>query len=147
MAINSVMRFNTSVALVGVLLVAGCSHTLRFKTVDATTEKPLAGVALKWEDRQKDLIFGTAHFGPTNLPPSGDDGLIVVVGVHKKRVTAFDFTKPGYVGVSCFYSGGSLARVDGTNSIANPSGTPYEVPRMVEILPTNDLMIIRMRSE
>ncbi len=117
--------------------------TLHFKTIDARTERPLAGVNLKWVDHRNDLIFGPSHC----LPPSGDDGLIVVVGVHKGRLTTFDFTKDGYRGVSCFYSGGNLGQVDGTNSILTDSGFVYGFPRVVPISPTNHLFIIRMRRE
>ena len=130
--------------LMVLLLATGCTTTLRFKTVDAHTGQPIAGVTTIYEDHVYDLLMGSFHFGPTNLPASTADGVVVVRGVHKRRVSTFDFSRPGYSSAQYAYAGGRFGRHDGTNSIATTSGEVYMLAHWVDVPPTNGWFVIRM---
>jgi hypothetical protein len=60
--------------------------SINIKTVDARTSRPLAGVSTRWMEERQDLILGTHRFGPTNLPPSAQDGVI-----SRRKVRTIDF--------------------------------------------------------
>jgi len=143
------------VAVVGVLLVAGCAHTIHFKAVDAATGHPLAGVVTSWRQDSYDLLLGAYHFGPTNLPPSREDGVIVVDGIYKKKVSKFIFSRSGYAtvyggyymgGIFTRYSGDSFSRADHTNSVSGWSGFILEEP-LTSVSPTNGFIVVRMSSQ
>lgn len=94
----------TSVSLV----VAGCAApTLCIKTVDAETGQPLAGVSTSWR-QDHNGYFHLEHEGPTNLPPSGQDGIISVEGLHRDWGSRFIFSCPGHSNVYGFYSVGKM---------------------------------------
>jgi hypothetical protein len=144
------MRCNGSfliLVLAASLFVVGCTTSLRFKTVDAKTGQPIAGVTTTYEDHAYDLLLGSFHFGPTNLPPSTDDGVVVVRGVHKKRVSTFDFSRQGYRSVQYAYAGGRFGWHDGTNSIVTKSGEVYKLAHWVDVLPTNGWFVIQMDAQ
>src|SRR4051812_35552435 len=78
-------------------LVTGCSHTLRFQAVDATTRQSLPGVSTTWHEHAYNLLTGSSHeTGPTNLPPSAADGIIVISNVHKEWANRIVFSKADY---------------------------------------------------
>jgi hypothetical protein len=84
------------IALAPVALVAaGCARTLCVKVVDASSGRPLSGVSASWQQYYHGY-FHTGHEGPTNLPPSGDDGLIRVGELHRNWSSYFIFSCPGY---------------------------------------------------
>jgi hypothetical protein len=90
------------------LVAAGCAHDIRLKTVDATTGAPLAGTAVSWRQDRHDIVLGLASYGPTNLPPSGEDGVVHVVGLRRYWTSRFVFTHAGYSSVYGAYSRGGL---------------------------------------
>jgi hypothetical protein len=47
------------------------------------------------------------HEGPTNLPPSGSDGIIKLTGVHRSRLNDLKFSAQGYSNVYgiCYFPG------------------------------------------
>jgi hypothetical protein len=148
-------EISSTISLAVLLFVAGCAHTVRFKAVDTTTGKPLAGVDTSWRQDSYDLLFGAYHFGPTNLPPSGKDGVIAANGIYKKKVNLFIFSRSGYStvyggyylgGILTRYSAGCFEQADHTNSIALRRGFIIEEP-LTRVSPTNGFIIVRMRSE
>jgi hypothetical protein len=90
------------------LVVAGCAHDICLKTVDATTGAPLARTSVSWRQDRHDIVLGLASYGPTNLPPSGEDGVIHVGGLRRNWASRFVFTHPGYSNVYGIYSRGGL---------------------------------------
>jgi len=93
----SILVLSVALGLLG-LVVTGCAHTLCVKTVDATTGRPLAGVSTSWQQSYHGIVhFG--HEGPTDLPPSGEDGLINVGELHRNWSGSFIFACPGYANV------------------------------------------------
>jgi len=46
--------------------------------------------------------------GPTNLPPSGPDGVVAVAGLHRWWTNDFIFSRPGYSNVYGGYGSGGL---------------------------------------
>ena len=90
------------------LVAVGCAHNICLKTVDATTGAPLAGTSVSWRQDRHDIVLGLASYGPTNLPPSGQDGVVEAVGLQRNWVSSFVFTHPGYSNVYGIYSGGKL---------------------------------------
>ena len=144
------MRYHATLSILGfaaLLLATGCTTTLHFKTVDAHTGQPIAGVSTTYQDHVYDLLLGSFHFGPTNLPPSTGDGVVVVHGVHKRRVSTFDFSRPGYQSVEYAYAGGRFGRENGTNSIVTPSGEVYKLHRWMDVPPTNGWFVVKMDSQ
>jgi hypothetical protein len=134
------------------LLFAGCAHprTIYFKTVNMATGQPLAGVNATWAQDSYDLVLGVYRYGPTNLPPSSDDGIIVVNGVRKNKGCKFIFSKNGYAKVYGFYrTGDTFARAEHIDTtILDPKWDCFifEGP-MTEIFPTNGLIVIQMKPQ
>ncbi|EEF61724.1 hypothetical protein Cflav_PD4764 [Pedosphaera parvula Ellin514] len=102
-------RFFTLVFLLGIFSssLIGCAHNRQIciKVVDAQTRTPLAGVQTTWRQDRSDLFRGSAHIAPTNLPPSGPDGIIRVEaqpGVTWKG--SFIFSCPGCQKLYGFYA-------------------------------------------
>jgi hypothetical protein len=97
------------VILLGMMLLValGCAHTICFKAVDATTKEPLVGVATTWRQDRHDMIFGSDSYGPTNLPPSGKEGVIKIGGLHRSWQSRFTFSCAGYSNVYGLYSAGN----------------------------------------
>jgi hypothetical protein len=85
---------------VGSLLVNGCAQTqtVRLRVVDGTTSKPMSGVSAQWrEDSAYNMLTGHRHqTGPTQLPLSNEEGVILVRGVHNEWVSRFVVWHPGY---------------------------------------------------
>jgi hypothetical protein len=102
--------YNLTLALGTLLLaLAGCANqSIRIKAVDASTRKPLAGVTTEWREHRHQMFRPVTHFGPTNLPPSDQDGLIEVRSFHRNWLSAFVFSSPGYSTVYGTYAGGYL---------------------------------------
>lgn len=90
---TSVILFTASLVLVG------CAHTICIKVVDADTKKPLAGVSTWWLQCRQQMFAPIKHEGPTNLPPSGNDGIIKLTRVHRWWVNELAFSCPGYSNV------------------------------------------------
>lgn len=111
---DELLRNISSNIQLGVLLTAmalvavGCAHDICFKTVDATTGAPLPGTSGSWRQDRHDIVLGLASYGPTNLPPSGQDGVIHVHGLRRNWTSRFVFTHPGYSNVYGIYSRGGL---------------------------------------
>jgi hypothetical protein len=93
------------------LVLTGCGHTIRLKVVDAATKEPLAGVSTLFR-QDYDGYFHLKHEGPTNLPPSGHDGVIAVSGLHRNWYGRFIFSCPGRSNFFGLYSVGSLGLAD-----------------------------------
>jgi hypothetical protein len=55
---------------------------MRFRAVDATTREPLSGVNAMWTQVGYGMFQQTKQEGPTNLPPSGQNGIIIVQGLR-----------------------------------------------------------------
>ncbi len=87
------------------LLAMGCTHTLCFRAVDAATKEPLAGVTTEWRQDRDAMFAKSLSSGPSNLPPSGDDGVIKIAGLHKNWSTRFTLKCTGYSNVYGDYSG------------------------------------------
>ena len=47
----------------------GHANTVRLKIVDAKTGDPVSGVSAVWREDQDDMMYGTSHLGPMDLPP------------------------------------------------------------------------------
>ena len=108
---------------VGVLAVAmaGCANrSICIRAVDAKTRKPLAGVTTEWSEHRHQMFRPLTHYGPTNLPISGQDGQIEVRSLHKNWLSTFVFSCPGYPNLYGRYSGGVLNV--GTNVLYYPPG-------------------------
>jgi hypothetical protein len=132
--------------IAGVLLLTGCAHTITFKVVDAASGRPVSGVAANWRQDSADLLLGTYHFGPTNLPPSGEDGVVVVRGIYRGKQNRFIFSKSEYATVYGIYSmGRRFSESNQTNSIAGWDGFILEEP-LTGITPTNGVIVIRMKE-
>ena len=103
----------TAMALVAV----GCAHTICLKTVDATTGAPLAGTSVSWRQDRHDIVLGLASYGPTNLPPTREDGIVEAVGMRRNWSSSFVFTHPGYSNVYGGYSRGTLTLAERTHAL------------------------------
>ena len=77
------------------LLPCGCSRTLEFRAVDASTGAPLPGVRVERESRSDSVFFGSER-SAGSLPPSGPDGAVVARGLSGMMVHRFIFSKDGY---------------------------------------------------
>ena len=80
------------------LVVTGCAQTLFVKTIDASTGRPLASVTTSWQQAYHGILH-YGHEGPTNLPPSGQDGLVNVGELHRNWSGSLIFTCSGYSNV------------------------------------------------
>ena len=130
--------------------MAGCASTstLHFRTVDARTGEPIAGVTTTYSNYVYDMVFGGYyHFGPTNLPPSNGNGVIIVQGVPKYRVNVFDLSCLGYQNLQCVYSAGTFCWEDGTNRFVANDGEVFLSRRCLTIPPTNGWFVIRLNAE
>jgi len=92
----------------GAALLVGCAHTIRIKIVDATTREPLEGVSTRWLQARHQMFQQLKQEGPTNLPPSRQDGTIVVGGLHTWWSSDLIFSCPGYSNVYGQYGSGIL---------------------------------------
>jgi len=129
--------------LIACSLFVGCAHTVRVKAVDSRTGQPLAGVSAVWREDASDLLWGSHHFGPTNLPPSEADGTITVTGVRSKRVSRFIFERSGYSTVYVLYSGRTFTRADSA-SIPGSDGQFILREPLCSVQPTNGFVVIEM---
>lgn len=131
------------------LFMAGCTSTstLHLRTVDAKTGEPIVGVSTTYSNYVYDLLWGYYHFGPTNLPPSNTNGVIIVHRVPKYRVNVFDLSFPGYQNLECVYSAGKFCWEDGTNRIVANDGEVFLSRRCLEIPPTNGWFVIQLNAE
>ena len=93
----------------GAALLVGCAHTIRIKVVDAATREPLEGVCTRWLQARHQLFQPLDQEGPTNLPPSGREGTIVIGRLHRGWSSELIFSSPGYSNVYAHYSTGSLS--------------------------------------
>jgi hypothetical protein len=93
--------------------LAGCTHTIRFQAVDAATKKPLSGVNTEWKQMRYGMFIRTKAEMPVNLPPTGQDGMIVASGLHscywRNWHDYFTFTCPGFSNVYVIYAGSTLS--------------------------------------
>lgn len=128
------------------LLVTGCAQTVRFKLVDAVTAKPLAGVNTTWRQDSHDLILGSYQYGPTNLPPSSQDGVVVVKGVYKKKTSRLIFSRNGYATVYAGYSRGVLTRA-GSLDPRLRDGEFALSGELTLVPPTNGFITIQMSPQ
>ena len=80
------------------VVAAGCAGTLCVKLVDASNGRPLAGVSTSWQQYYHGY-FHLKREGPTNLPPTVQDGLITVGDLHRNWSSSFIFACPGYSNV------------------------------------------------
>jgi hypothetical protein len=101
--------------IAALFLVTGCAsmkyghaHAIRLRVVDFQNGEPISGVSATWREDRDDLIYGTAHLGPTDLTPSDSNGEITINAAHEKMVGRIILTHPGYVTMYGVYSGGSL---------------------------------------
>lgn len=83
--------------------LVGGSHTIRLKVVDAATHQPLEGVSAQWVQARHQMFQELKQEGPTNLPPTGLDGVIKVGGLHRWWSSDFIFSLPGYSNVYGVY--------------------------------------------
>jgi hypothetical protein len=106
----------------GMLLLAGCTKTLHFAVRDAATGSPLPGVTTSWHEHRLNPLTGYSHeTGPTNLPPSGDDGLVTISGVHEHWSNRFSFSCSGYRTIYGRYHSGIVRISD--RLLSFPRGT------------------------
>src|SRR5690349_7267506 len=90
------------------LIATGCAHALCVKIVDASTGKPLVGVSTSWQQYYH-RYYHSGREGPTNLPPSGEDGVITFGKLHQGWTSYFVLACPGYSNVyGCFPVRGKL---------------------------------------
>jgi len=94
----------------GPLLVTGCQQTICLRVTDATNNQPLPGVAAVWrEDSAINLLTDRWHqTGPTNMPPSSDNGVITITQVHEKWFSRFILSHSGYATTYGIYYRGTL---------------------------------------
>jgi hypothetical protein len=135
-------------ALFGMLFVAGCAHTIKFKAVDAATGQPLAGVVTSWRQDSYDLLLGRAyHYGPTNLTASAEDGIVVVGGIYKRKVSKFILSRNGYATVyGGYHVGGNFTRAEHTNSISTSTGFILKEP-LISVPLTNGSIVVQMHPQ
>jgi hypothetical protein len=133
---RSIIKSILGLALI--LLAAGCAHSLRtnliagpaqdvkIRVVDAQTGHPLAGVNANWQQHVYSPRFGEYHFGPTNLPPSGNNGIILVPGIRSNCANRLILARDGYATVYAGYWEGALAygenhsTLDGVEMLEQP---------------------------
>jgi hypothetical protein len=92
-----------------VIALAGCANqAIHITAVDATTGKPLAGVATEGREHRHQMFLPVTHYGPINLPSSDQDGLIELHSFHRNWLSAFVFSRAGYSTLYGTYAGGYL---------------------------------------
>jgi hypothetical protein len=133
-------------ALAGAWLAAGCARTVQFKAVDEATGRPLAGVDTSWRQDSRDSLLGSYHYGPANLPPSKEDGVIVVDGIYRRKLNEFIFSRDGYATVYGIYSRGIFGRADRTNSVSVLRGFIPDGP-LTNVPPTNGFIAVQMKRK
>jgi hypothetical protein len=69
-------------------------QTIHVKTVDADTGKPLAGVTTEWREDRYEMFLRGIDGTPTNLPATGQDGMIAIHHLHRNWVSTFIFSSP-----------------------------------------------------
>jgi hypothetical protein len=101
--------------------LAGCAHqTISVEAVDANTRKPLAGVTTEWREHRYQMFRPVTHYAPTNLPSTGQNGIVEIRGLHRNWTSTFIFSSAGYSNLYGKYDGGTLNL--GTNVVYYPSG-------------------------
>jgi hypothetical protein len=135
------LRF--SIILAPMLFMVGCAHTMRVKVIDAETGQPVAGVEVCWRQDYQDLLLGSHHYGPTNLPSSTTDGLITLDGLHPKDVSRFIFSHPGYRTVYGIYSGGALTLAEATNAAVPPELFILK-GKLITVEPNKGVCVVQM---
>jgi hypothetical protein len=93
-------------------LLMGCAHSIRLKTVNATTHEPLEGVSVQWVQARHQMFQPLKQEGPANLPPSGPGGIVKVDGLHRWWSSDFTFSHPGCSNVYGIYGSGKLTVSD-----------------------------------
>jgi hypothetical protein len=104
---RTIYRLHIIAACAGLAFV-GCAQKICLKAVDARTHEPLEGVSVQWLQARNQMFQLRKQEGPTNLPPSGTDGVIRVVGLHRWWSSDFIFACPGYSNVYGGYDSGRL---------------------------------------
>jgi hypothetical protein len=99
----SLMTLTTAIALVG------CAHRIQLKVVDAETHEALGNVSVQWLQVRHQMLETLKQEGPTNLPPTGPDGMICVSGLHRWWTSEFIFVCPGYSNIYGLYGSGRLS--------------------------------------
>jgi len=140
-------------AWAGLLLVTGCVSTITLKVVDAATGHPLAGVDTVWRQDSYNLFFGAYHYGPTNLAPSTEDGVIMVDGIHNGDANEFIFSRNGYGtlygryltgGLFTQYHASIFTLANHTNAVYSQTfGFVLEGP-LSNVSPTNGVIVVHM---
>ena len=126
--------------------MTGCASTVTFKAVDAVTNQPLAGVNTVWRMDSIDFLYITRHhFGPTNLPPSTENGVVVVNGPHKYAASRFIFSRDGYAPVYGIYYNDSMACAEHIYP-ALIGGFNITAP-VSYVSPTNGVIVVRMSPQ
>ncbi len=133
-----------SAILTTLLFVTGCAQTVQFRAIDAVTGEPLEGVSTSWRQDSHDLVFGSYHYGPTNLPPSSEDGVVVVRGIYTKKTSRFIFSREGYSTVYALYSRRALTKAEGLDPI-NRDTEFILSGDLTLVTSTNGLITVEMR--
>ena len=94
----------TGIGLAIVVMITGCTHTFRFRVVDANTGAPIRDASATRESKSDDLILGSKR-SSGQLPPSNADGLIEESGLPANMVHTFIFHKPGYFDAQAVWEG------------------------------------------
>jgi hypothetical protein len=110
------------------LASAGCAHSIRLRAADSATKKPLAGVAVSWTQYKTQMFSKIKHEGPTNLTPSGQNGIIEIGGLHTWWGSEFIFSCPGYSNVY----GGCWTGVFGNSDFLLGERITYFPPGLLE---------------
>jgi hypothetical protein len=101
--------------------LTGCAHqTIRLEAVDVNGRTPLAGVTTEWREHRYQMFRPITHYPPTNLPPTGQPGVVEIRGLHRNWRSTFIFSCPGYSNIYGRYSGGTLQL--GTNAVFYADG-------------------------
>jgi hypothetical protein len=135
-------------------LSAGCVYKIRLKTIDADTHQPLEGVAVQWVQARNLMLQTIIHEGPTNLPPSGPNGIIALGGLHHWWTSEFVFTFPGYSNVygeyqALAFGSGHLRLADAMQPISRGvlQDQFFLEGHVKEAVKTNGYFLIECRSE
>jgi hypothetical protein len=123
------MKFPAAVliSLVLTVLIAGCAQSLRLKTVDASTGKPVSGVCVSMRQFRADMLHRAGEVGSVNLGYSDENGIIAVRGFHKSWwLSEFTFSCQGYSNTYGQYNENRLRFSTGiTNSSLYGAGSPF----------------------
>ena len=63
---------------------------------------------MQWVQARHQMFQLLKQEGPTNLPPSGPDGIVKVDGLHRWWSSDFTFSRPDYSNVYGTYGSGNL---------------------------------------